>query len=187
VNSVIGDAVDQTVLNSPQSGLALVVFGGDYFHADNKNNQTARSHNALDVDGRYDKVIGVGTRLAVRIVDRHLRHHEHVIVRALKGNHDEHSSVALAWFLKAWYRNEPRVTVDVDASLFFWHRFHDVMLGSTHGHECKIKDLPQVMAVRCAADWGATEVPLLPRLPSSPQRQVSCLKAAAASAKFIRR
>jgi hypothetical protein len=73
VNSVIGDAVDQTVLNSPQSGLALVVFGGDYFHADNKNNQTARSHNALDVDGRYDKVIGVGTRLAVRIVDRHLR------------------------------------------------------------------------------------------------------------------
>ena len=61
-----------------------------------------------------------------------------------------------SWFLKAWYRNEPRVTIDVDASLFFWHRFGKVMLGSTHGHECKIKDLPQVMAVRRAKDWGET-------------------------------
>lgn len=155
--SVIGDAVDQTVLNSPRSGLALVVFGGDYFHADNKNNQTARSGNVLDVDGRYDKVIEVGTRLAVRIVDRHLRHHDRLIVRVLRGNHDEHSSVALAWFLKAWYRNEPRVTVDVDASLFFWHRFGQVQFGFTHGHECKINRLPHVMAVRRAQDWGATK------------------------------
>jgi hypothetical protein len=155
--AVIGEAVDQTVLSSEKSGLGIVLFGGDYFHADNKNNETSKSRNPLDVDGRYDKVIEVGTRLAVRIIDRHLAHHDKVLARALKGNHDEHSSVALAWFLKAYYRNEPRVTIDVDASLFFWHRFGEVMIGSTHGHETKLAKLPQVMAVRRAADWGATK------------------------------
>lgn len=154
---IIGGTVDRVVAGSPASGLGICLFGGDYFHADNKDNKTARSGHALDVDGRYDKVIEAGTRLAVRIVDRNLWRHQRVLVRVLKGNHDEHAAVALAWFLKAWYRNEPRVTVDTDASLFWYYQFSDVMLGATHGHECKITELPHVMAVRRAQMWGATK------------------------------
>lgn len=153
---IIGRTVEDIVFNSPPSGTAIVLSGGDLLHADNKNNQTARSGNVLDVDGRYQKVIGAATRLMVRTVDLHLMRHDRVIVRILPGNHDEHSAVAVAYFLLAWYRNEPRVTVDVDPSLFFWHRFGSVLIGSTHGHETKIKDLPQLMAVRRAADWGET-------------------------------
>jgi hypothetical protein len=77
-------------------------------------------------------------------------------VRILPGNHDEHASVAVAYFLLAWYRNEPRVTVDVDPSLFFWFRFGKVLLGATHGHTVKLKDMASIMAHRRAADWGAT-------------------------------
>jgi hypothetical protein len=143
---VIGECVADVVSNSPASELGLVVFGGDYFHADNSSNQTARSGNTLDVDGRYQKVIGVGSRMAVNIIDLSLAKHQRVLVRVLKGNHDEHSSVALAYFLLAWYRNEPRVKIDVDPSLFFFHRFGEVLLGFTHGHETKIQQLAQVMA-----------------------------------------
>jgi len=154
---VIGRSVEDTIARSPASIEAIVLGGGDLLHADNKDNQTARSNNVLDVDGRYPKVVEAATRLMVRTVDAALRRHQRVIVRVLPGNHDEHSAIAVAYFLLAWYRNEPRVEVDVDPSLFFWHRFGAVLIGATHGHTVKIKDMPSIMAHRRAEDWGATK------------------------------
>jgi len=153
---VIGAGIEDVVLRSPPAAHSIVLGGGDLLHSDNNENKTARSGNTLDVDGRYDKCLEVAGRLVVRAVDAHLRRHGHVTVRILKGNHDEHSSVAIGFFLKGWYRNEPRVTVDTDASLFFWYRFGKVMIGSTHGHEAKIQNMPAIMAHRRAEDWGAT-------------------------------
>lgn len=154
---VLTDAAERTIARSEPSGTCIVLGGGDLFHSDNNENKTARSGNVLQVDGRYDKVVAVAGRTVARVVDAALLRHAHVIVRILKGNHDEHASVAVAWFLKAWFRNEPRVTVDVDASLFWWHRHGRVLLGATHGHTVKIKEMPGIMAHRRAEDWGATK------------------------------
>jgi len=153
---VIGAAIEDVIARSPASGRAIVLGGGDLLHADNSENKTAKSGNVLDVDGRYQKVIDVACRLMARTVDAALRRHERVTVRILKGNHDEHACVAVIYFLLAWYRNNPRVTVDVDPSLYFWFRFGKVLLGATHGHLAKLKDLPSIMAHRRAEDWGAT-------------------------------
>jgi hypothetical protein len=152
----IGAAVEDLVARSPASSEAIVLGGGDLIHADSNDNRTVSSGNALQVDGRYPKVIGVACRLKVRTIDAALRQHGRVIVRILAGNHDPHASVAIAYFLLAWYRNEPRVTVDVDPSLFFWHRFGSVLLGATHGHSVKVSQMPAIMAHRRAEDWGAT-------------------------------
>lgn len=153
---VIGAALDDLISRSPPSGHAIVLGGGDLLHSDNNENKTAKSGNVLQVDGRYQKVLMTACRLVVRAVDANLARHGHVTVRMLPGNHDEHASVAVAYFLLAWYRNEPRVTVDVDPSLFFWFRFGKVLLGATHGHTVKLKDMPSIMAHRRAEDWGAT-------------------------------
>lgn len=153
---VIGQGIEDLVSRAPSSAHAIVLGGGDLLHSDSNENKTARSGNVLDVDGRYDKCIEVAGRLVVRTIDAHLRKHGHVTVRVLKGNHDEHSSVAIGYFLKGYYRNEPRVTVDTDASLFFWHRFGRVMIGATHGHAAKLQNMPSIMAHRRAEDWGAT-------------------------------
>jgi hypothetical protein len=155
--ATIGKAMDDLVDRSPASANAIVLGGGDLLHADNQENRTARSGNALDVDGRYQRVLMTACRLVVRTVDACLRKHQHVTVRILPGNHDEHSSVAVAYFLLAWYRDEPRVTIDTDASRFFWFRFGKVMLGGTHGDLAKAKDMPMIMAHRRAEDWGATK------------------------------
>jgi len=155
--TTIGGAVDDVILRSPASRHCVVLGGGDLLHADNSENKTAKSGNALQVDGRYQKVISVATRLMVRTVDAALAVHDHVTVRILPGNHDEHSAVAIAYFLLAWYRNEPRVTVDVDPSLFWWFRFGSVLLGATHGHTVKIAQMPGIMAARRPEDWGATK------------------------------
>lgn len=155
--STIGGAVENAIERSPASAVCLILGGGDLLHADNKNNTTTGG-TPQDVDGRYQKGIDVATRLKVRVVDAALRKHGHVIVRILKGNHDEHASVAVAYFLRAWYRNEPRVTVDVDPSDYFWFRFGLVMLGATHGHQSSnhIAKMPGIMAHRRAKDWGET-------------------------------
>lgn len=154
--STIGGAACELIASSPPSAEAIILGGGDLFHADNAENRTARSGHTLDVDGRYAKVVQVGGRLKVRTVDAALARHERVTVRILPGNHDEHTALAIAHFLLAWYRHEPRVTVDLSPGLFFWRRFHRVMIGATHGHTVKIQDMPQIMAHRRAEDWGST-------------------------------
>lgn len=49
------------VMRAAPSETAIVLDLGDYFHADNSQNRTARSGNALDVDTRYAKVVRVGS------------------------------------------------------------------------------------------------------------------------------
>jgi hypothetical protein len=153
---VIGQAIEAVIGQSPISETAIVLGGGDLTHADNNKNQTARSSNQLDVDGRHQKVVETAGRLIVRTVDAALLRARNVKVRILKGNHDEETAPSIAWFLLAWYRNEPRVEVDCDQSLFWYFRFGKTMLAATHGHEAKLSDMPAVMAHRRAEDWGAT-------------------------------
>jgi len=152
----IGDGIADTVARSPSCAVAVMLGGGDLLHSDNKTNRTNASGAPLDVDGRWPKLLETACRLKVRAIDAALERHDRVEVRELPGNHDEHSAVAVAYFLKAWYRNEPRVMVDTDPSLFWWRRFGKVMLGATHGHTVKIGQMPQIMAHRRAEDWGQT-------------------------------
>lgn len=153
---VIGAAVCSVVERSRPSRLGVVLGGGDLTHADNKENKTAKSGNVLDCDGRYQKSVQVACRLKVLTIDAHLEKHNEVIVRILPGNHDEHTAVAVAYYLHAYYRNEPRVTVDIDPSLFWWLRFDNVMLGATHGHTVPLPKMPMIMANRRPDDWGNT-------------------------------
>lgn len=151
---VIGRAMVDVIKRAPMAQTSIVLGGGDLLHADNNDNRTARSGHALDVDGRHQKGLEVALRIKVLIIDTALARSKRVIVRNLPGNHDDISSVAVTYFLKAYYRNEPRVFVDTDPSLFFWFREGAVLLGATHGHTIKLKDMAQIMAHRKAEDWG---------------------------------
>lgn len=152
----IGEGIEDAIARSPRAGVAVVLGGGDLLHADNNRNETERSHNKLDVDGRHQKGMEVAGRLMARTVDAALRHNGRVIVRNLKGNHDRETAPVIAWYLSAWYRDDPRVVVDLDQSKFFYHQHGSVMLAATHGDETKLKDMPQVMAARQPIMWGAT-------------------------------
>ncbi len=154
-DATIGTAVESVIDRSKASGTCIILGGGDLLHVNGKNNQTVNG-TPQDADSRFQKGIDVAGHLMVRTIMAALRKHKHVIVRLLKGNHDEDSSVALVYFLYAWFRNEPRVTVDTDPSLYWWYRFGSVLLGATHGHTVKAKDMPAIMAHRRAKDWGET-------------------------------
>jgi hypothetical protein len=150
-------AVDHLVESAPPARTALIINLGDFFHADNSQNQTMRSHNALDVDTRWGKVLGIGIRAMRRCIDKALEKHEFVRVICEIGNHDDHSALMLAICLQQYYEREPRVEIDTSPAKFHWYRFGKNLLGVTHGDTVKAKDLPGVMACDRAEDWGETK------------------------------
>lgn len=149
-------AVDHLVALAPPAKHALLINLGDFFHADSPENRTARSGHALDVDTRWPKVLQAGVRTMHRLIDRALEKHEHVTVINEIGNHDDNSAIMLALCLAAWYRDEPRVTIDTSPAKFHWYRFGDNLIGVTHGDTVKASALPGIMACDQAKAWGET-------------------------------
>lgn len=150
-------AIDRLVASAPPSKHALILELGDFFHADDNSAATPKSGNRLDVDTRWARVMQVGLRAMVYVIKRSLEKHELVTVRIVSGNHDPHSSFALALGLDAYFTNEPRVTIDLDPNVFWYFKFGQVLIGSTHGDTCKTDKLPAIMACDRAEDWGKTK------------------------------
>lgn len=146
----------ELVSMTPHNDTAVLLLGGDQMHSDNSTNRTLRSGHALDVDGRYEEVLFVTCEMIVYFITLLLQTHRHVVVRVLKGNHDEHSSAALAYFLLATFRNDPRVTIDVSPSLYWVFQFGKVMLMATHGHTVKAQKMSGIMAARWPEMWGTS-------------------------------
>ncbi len=149
-------AIDRLVTSGPNAGTALLLNIGDFFHADDGTNRTPASGNQLDVDTRHAKVMQVGLRAMVHAIKRLLERHFRVIVWMMPGNHDPHSSFALALALDAFFSNEARVEVDLSPGLYKYLRFGRVLIGAHHGHGAKFADLPLIMATDRPEEWGAT-------------------------------
>ena len=149
-------AIDRLVASAPPSKHALILELGDFFHADDNTAATPKSGNRLDVDTRWARVMQVGLRAMVYVIKRTLSKHETVTVRIVSGNHDPHSSFALALGLDAYFSNEPRVQIDLDPNVFWYYRFGKVMIGVTHGDTCKPEKLPALMACDRPKEWGDT-------------------------------
>lgn len=135
---------------------ALIVVLGDYFHADDDEAQTQKSHNHLDVDGRHSKVVHVGVELIVWMADIALQKHTNVLIHVQRGNHDPRSHVLLREALWWRYQNNPRVTVDDSPEELWTFEFGAVMLSFTHGDRIKAEDMPAAMAAQQSAIFGRT-------------------------------
>lgn len=150
------DRTTQLVAAAQPARQALVCFLGDFFHSDDQTNRTRRSNHQLDVDTRWSKVLRVGVNIAVKLIYLALGKHDQVHVICEIGNHDDHSSVMLAVCLDAFFRNEPRVTVDLSPARFHYFRFGQNLIGVHHGDLVKPQQLPGVMAADRPEDWGQT-------------------------------
>ncbi len=148
------DAIDRLVAISPATQKALLVNIGDFFHSDSRKNQTTAG-TPVDVDGRFFKVLGVGVRILVYHIDRILEKHGECDVRSLGGNHDADTSAMLLVCLAMYYRNEPRVKIDVSPAKFQSYRFGKNLFGFTHQDTVKIESLGEIMACDWPEDWAA--------------------------------
>lgn len=151
------NAMEMLVAQSNPTEECFIIDVGDYFHSDNKDNKTAKSGNVLDVDGRYHKVLDIGLLLTVKLIEKALTKHKTVRWRSAIGNHNEHSAIMMSSFIKAWFRNEPRVIVHDTPNMMMYHQFGKNLIGVTHGHTTKITNLPEIMACDCEDIWSSTK------------------------------
>lgn len=149
-------ATDHLVGLAPPAKRCAIISVGDLFHADNQQNRTMRSGHVLDVDTRYAKVYRTIFMLLARALHRALEKFEEVEFHSMAGNHDDISAYTVGVCVDAWFRNEPRVKVDLSPNRFHWIRHGKCLLGSSHGDTCKPEKMGQVMANDCASDWGET-------------------------------
>ena len=148
-------AIDRLVESGPPASVALLLNLGDHFHADNQKNQTNSGHQ-LDVDGRWAKVQQVGLMAMIYCVTRLLEKYPKVVFRINKGNHDGHSSYALALMLSCYFHAEPRVEIDLSPAVSWYYQFGQVLIGSTHGDTIKGKDMLAIMAADKPQAWGGS-------------------------------
>jgi len=112
---------------------AIIVLGGDNIHADNRSAVTEKAKHHLDVDNRYEKSIdGIYCSMTTTI-DISLTQANELEIIILSGNHDYHSAINLSRILKAHYRNEPRVKVNVSPGKHKFSRWGDNFFMYTHG------------------------------------------------------
>lgn len=149
-------AVRKLVDLMPAAKTGLLINLGDMLHSDGKQAMTTKG-TRVDVDSRWGKMLSVAIETLVVCVDAMLKKHYYVHVDNAPGNHDDQSATVLALCLAAHYRNEPRVKVNVSPAMFLWHEFGECLLGVTHGHTVKAKDLPGVMATDMAKAWGRSK------------------------------
>lgn len=150
-------AMDLLVGQSIPAKECFIIDVGDYFHADNSSNRTSGHGHALDVDGRYHKVLEVGLNLTVKMIEKALTKHDIVRWRSAVGNHNEHTALMMSAFIKAYFRNESRVIVHDEPNMFMYHKFGKNLIGVTHGHTCKAEKLGEVMSVDCEKIWSDTK------------------------------
>jgi len=128
---------------TPAAEQAVLIIGGDFFHADDNRAETPASRHKLDVDGSFWKVLDVGIAIIAETVERLLMKHSNVLVRVLRGNHDPHSSLTLNFALAERYRNEPRITIEKDPRDLFMMQWGKCAIFAHHGDKGK----PQQMAL----------------------------------------
>jgi hypothetical protein len=147
-------AIDYLVGCAPKTEVGICLNVGDNFHSDNPENKTRRSGVHLNVDGRLAKVFKTVIEARAYKIDAMLQKHNEVIVREVYGNHDDVLCMGFTQAIKSYYRNEPRVIVEDSPNAFWYYPFGKVLLGATHGHMVKLKDMPLLMANDVPKLWG---------------------------------
>jgi hypothetical protein len=150
-------AVDRLISTCPKAKTCIILPLGDIFHANDQKNATPGHGHQLDVDSRHQRVMSIGIKTFKHAIIRALETHEKVIVRFVKGNHDPEASFGLATSIAESFDENPRVTVDLTPSPFWYHKHGKVLIGSTHGDKVRHEGLLGVMAADKAEWWGQTK------------------------------
>ena len=134
---------------TPDSEVAILLIGGDFFHADDNRNETPAHRHKLDTDNRHWKVLQEGVRFVAAVIAILLGKHSKLIVRVMRGNHDEHSHLVLTFALAERHRDDERVIIEKtprDLFMFEWGR---AAIFAHHGDKVKPEALTLLLSDIC--------------------------------------
>lgn len=145
-----------SISQAPAAATGLLAQLGDFMHWDGMEGVTPTSGNILDVDTRFQKLVRVAIRVLRQVITLMLRKYPQVHVIMAEGNHDLASSVWLREALAVMYENEPRVSVDQNADVYYCYEHGKTSLFFHHGHKRKPEQIDDVFVAKYRQVFGRT-------------------------------
>lgn len=136
-------------------GRIIFPLGNDLLHVDSAENETTGG-TRQDTDTRYYRSTRRAVNLMVEALDAMLQV-ALVDVVLMPGNHAQMQEQMLGEVIRAWYHNEPRLTLHDSPAPRKYIAHGKNLIGFTHGSGVKAADLPLLMAVEEPERWGRSE------------------------------
>lgn len=131
--SDLKEAFEAVLQITPMAQEAVLILGGDTLHADDNRAETPAHKHKLDVDGRHYRVLSEAVEVMGYVIDRIRARHKHMTVVVLRGNHDEHSHLALHMGLAQRFRLDDAVTVEPSLDGLFMKQWGRAAIFAHHG------------------------------------------------------
>lgn len=135
------------------------VWTNDFFNSDTID-KTTTAGTPQDTDVRWQKMFNLGCDMLVAATDI-LAGIAPVKMFYTASNHDELNAYHAVKYLAAWFRNDPRVSIDTDAKPRKYLLYGNTLLGFGHGDKegppgtkDKASRLASMMPIEAADLWG---------------------------------
>lgn len=145
LNKVQGFEIDQI----------LLIIGNDILHIDTPK-RTTTSGTFQDTDGMWYEGFLLAKQLYVEIIEK-LRLIAKVHITYNPSNHDYTNGFFLADAIQSWFRLDQSISFDCSINHRKYYRYHNNLIGTTHGDGAKITDLGLLMAQESKEHWATTK------------------------------
>lgn len=133
----------------------VFVAGNDILHIDTPR-RTTTSGTPQDTDGMWYDNFLIAKKLYIDVLDSLLQVAD-VHFMYNPSNHDYQSGFFLADSISSWYNKCKNITFDTSIAHRKYYRYHNNLIGTTHGDGAKPQDLPLLMAQEAGDDWSGAK------------------------------
>lgn len=130
----------------------LYIIGNDVLHIDTPKRQTT-SGTPQDTDGMWYDNFLIARKMHVEVLEV-LREIADVHVQYDPSNHDYTNGFFLADTIQSWFHNDKHITFNCSITHRKYFKYHNNLIGTTHGDGAKENDLPLLMAHEAKEDWA---------------------------------
>lgn len=133
----------------------LFVWTNDFFNSDGMSNATTGG-TPQDTDMKWQKLYVTGVNMLIKAIDL-LSRYAPVKTFYIASNHSRQVDYYALCTLYAWFRNYENVEIDTDPSPRYYERYGVNLIGFAHSYYEKKQNLPHLMQIERAKDWGETK------------------------------
>jgi hypothetical protein len=133
----------------------LFIGGNDILHIDNPK-RTTTSGTPQDTDGMWHSNFLIAKQLYVDVLEILLTVAD-VHFTFNPSNHDYTNGFFLAQVVETYFKNCKNITFDCSISHRKYYKYHNNLIGTSHGDGAKMLDLPMLMATEEPVYWSESE------------------------------
>ena len=130
----------------------VLIGGNDILHIDTPK-RTTTAGTPQDTDGMWYDNFLIAKKLYVELIEQLVSIADVRFVYN-PSNHDYTNGFFLADVIQSWFRNHQNISFDCSIANRKYFRYHNNLIGTTHGDGAKPQDLPLLMAQEAGEDWS---------------------------------